>query len=82
MIPEDFHTPSILDDFPSANVPKETIPFTKEAVKKYLDDCIILSRKERDSGEEKARMYGYYVDAYQSVRTSLFGEILPVIEIE
>ncbi len=55
---------------------KQTVPFTKEAVKKYLDDCIIFSRKIYDSGGKEAAMCAYYIDAYQSIRTSLFGETL------
>ncbi len=57
---------------------KQTVPFTKEAVKKYLDDCIIFSRKIYDSGGKEAAMCAYYIDAYQSIRTSLFGETLPL----
>lgn len=52
-----------------------TVKFEKEEVKKYLDECITFWRKQRDEGEtEKAPCY---IDAYQSVRMSLFGETLP-----
>lgn len=52
------------------------VPFTQEAVRKYLDICIVSWREKRDSGGEDTKMAGYYVDAYQSVRVSLFGEVL------
>ena len=52
------------------------VPFTQEDVRKYLDTCIVFWRKKCDSGGEGAEMAGYYVDAYQSVRESLFGGVL------
>jgi len=56
----------------------ETIEFTEEAVKKYLDDAITYWRKLRDSGSPSSPHYiVYYIDAYQSVRVSLFGELKP-----
>lgn len=55
----------------------KTIPFEKDTVKEYLDKCIrhwrIQTRKDPDFA-------GYYVDAYQSMRESLFGERLPLEE--
>jgi len=48
-------------------------PFGQENVKNYLDTCINLWREERARGSGVAR---YYVDAYQSVRTMLFGDVL------
>lgn len=51
----------------------ETVEFAKEAIREYLDRCIRVARRKRDEGES---MYVYYVDAYQSIRTSLFGELL------
>lgn len=56
------------------------LEFTEEAIKKYLDDCITLWRAEvRGGGSIEGRtMAVYYVDAYQSVRSSIFGETLPV----
>ena len=50
---------------------KETIPFTEEDVKNYLDKTIESWRKKKD--DETAE---YYIDAFQSVRTSLFGDTL------
>ncbi len=55
----------------------ETIEFTEEKVKEYLDDCIHAWRRVRDNmGGEYSDMATYYVDAFQSVRVSLFGELL------
>jgi hypothetical protein len=47
----------------------------KDKVKEYLDSCIVFWRKKLD--EEKDSSAVYYVDAFQSMRTSLFGETLP-----
>ena len=49
----------------------QTVPLEREAVREYLDSCI---RYWRDYPSPHAR---YYIDAFQSVRTSLFGETLP-----
>ena len=46
---------------------------TPEAIKQYLDDCIKLWREKKENGDETAV---YYIDAFQSVRMSIFGEIL------
>lgn len=45
----------------------------------HLDACIRQCRKERDEAVNIANrhMAECYVDAYQSMRTSLFGELLP-----
>ena len=63
------------------------IPFVKEIVKDYLDACIRYWRKEllkttdrekwdgREEGVLRARCY---IDAFQSVRDTLFGELLPI----
>jgi len=57
-----------------------TVPFTEKSVKGYLDECIIFWRKERDTlpieNEPGIRMAEHYVDAFQSMRMSLFGELL------
>ncbi len=57
-----------------------TVPFTEKDVKAYLDECIVFWRKKRDnpSIEDRLRisMAEHYVDAFQSVRMSLFGELL------
>lgn len=57
----------------------DTVEFTEEAVKEYLDRNIRHWRSQRDSISE-AQMALYYIDAYQSVRISLFGETLPLHE--
>lgn len=49
------------------------VDFEKKEVIEYLDLCIRYWRKARDNGDEKAI---YYVDAFQSVRISLFGDFL------
>jgi hypothetical protein len=55
-----------------------TVPFTEEAVRDYLDGNIRAWRNWRRTPDDPRRgMAMYYVDAYQSVRASLFGEILP-----
>ena len=51
------------------------IPFDKDHLKDYLDRCIEYWRKQRD--EEKNPTAQYYIDAFQSVRTTIFGETLP-----
>lgn len=58
----------------------EGIGFTKREVKEYLDGCIRYWRNQRDNASERRDikvMATYYIDAFQSVRTSLFGELLP-----
>jgi len=55
-----------------------TIEFTEEAVKDYLDVCIRHWRGEqkRPTTRKKWEMTRHYIDAFQSVRISLFGELL------
>lgn len=50
-----------------------TVPFTEEDVKGYLDDCILSWREQRKKGNLFA---DNYIDAFQSVRSSLFGTVL------
>lgn len=60
--------------------PASTVPFTESDVKAYLDRGIRAWRIKRDdqkNGLEDRGIAVYYIDAYQSVRTSLFGETLP-----
>lgn len=54
-----------------------TVPFTEKDVKAYLDDCIVFWRKEKNTVDGDPVMAAYYIDAFQSVRVSLFGELLP-----
>lgn len=59
-----------------------TVVFTYEQVKAYLDGAIRNWRKKREKEPEKKEMASHYVDAFQSVRVSLFGELLPPEEKE
>ncbi len=52
----------------------DTIPLVPDKLKDYLDGCIRLWREKKNAGHFMAM---FYIDAYQSVRTSLFGETLP-----
>ena len=52
------------------------IPFEEEEIKAYLDKAICSWRKTRDSKTDE--MAVYYIDAFQSVRMTLFGELLPL----
>ncbi len=61
-----------------------TVPFTEEDVMAYLDVAINHWRQVRDDPDplKKDRLTEqvkaiHYIDAFQSVRTSLFGETLP-----
>lgn len=51
-----------------------------EDIKTYLDNCIRAWRSKRDN--EHCYFAKYYIDAYQSVRYSIFGECLPADEKE
>ena len=54
-----------------------TIPFTKQKVIEYLDKNIEYWRNKMSntSNEEDILIAQCYVDAYQSVRASLFGQL-------
>ncbi len=52
----------------------DLIPFTKADIRAYLDRCIQHWRIKRDEGDNLAPCY---IDAFQSVRSTIFGEILP-----
>ena len=57
---------------------KGVVPFTEISVKEYLDRCIVYWREKRDSSNsinDKETSINY-IDAFQSVRCSLFGEQL------
>lgn len=45
-----------------------------DEIKNYLDSCIVYWRKKRD--EESCEFAKYYIDAFQSVRNSIFDELL------
>ena len=56
----------------------DTVQFTVTEIKRYLDECIQYWRSEQALGREHAQ---YYIDAYQSVGRSLFGELSPIGKI-
>jgi len=51
-----------------------TLPFEEDAVRQYLDERIRHWRKQ------SPEFAFYYIDAYQSIRETLFGEQLPMEE--
>ncbi len=55
-----------------------TVPFNEADVKNYLDRNIKYWRKEREQTVTEVNDYvaACYIDAYQSMRYSLFGELL------
>jgi hypothetical protein len=53
-----------------------TIEFTEAAVKDYLDSTISFWRGKINTDFKAI----YYVDAFQSVRASLFGKILGEVD--
>jgi len=54
------------------------VPFTPANVRAYLDATIRYWRLwVGDATDQRGEIAAYYVDAYQSVRISLFGETLP-----
>jgi hypothetical protein len=65
----------------------QTVPFTEQDVKAYLVACVLKWRARRDHPEDpKAApevlsqdnlMAICYIDAFQSVHTSLFGTLVP-----
>jgi len=57
----------------------DKVEFTEEAIKEYLDSCIKSWRDKRDDvkfPEVTREMAKHYIDAFQSVRISIFGELL------
>lgn len=56
----------------------EVIPFKRNAVRAYLDTSIQHWRSVRDGNAEPPIriMATHYIDAFQSVRCSLFGSVL------
>ena len=55
------------------------IPFQKKEVQDYLDRCIKYWRNQKEQSEDDTIfdvVSSCYIDAYQSVRISLFGETL------
>ncbi len=68
----------------------DTIAFNKESIQEYLDNAIrrwrirkadaIKMRGDEANPEGETLIAMCYVDAFQSVRTSLFGELLEIEE--
>ncbi len=56
-----------------------TVPFDQASVLAHLDSAIKDWRVKRDGTDnsDAKTLATHYVDAYQSVRISLFGELLP-----
>ena len=55
------------------------IELTEEAIQNYLDNAIRTWRDKRDNLDpldDAYEMVLHYIDAFQSVRTSLLGETL------
>ncbi len=71
----DHHTLD-LEPVPAA---KGALPFNETTVLAYLDSSIKgwREKKEGTDNADAKVLAGHYIDAYQSVRTSLFGEVLP-----
>ena len=59
-----------------------TVPFTESAVQEYLDHAIHEWRKVRDTvgAGGNTDLAAAYIDAFQSVRSSLFGSLCPLRE--
>jgi len=56
---------------------EEHLVFEENNIMLYIDDYIHRMRKKKAQGDETAK---YYIDALQSVRTSIFGSTLPATE--
>jgi len=50
----------------------DKIEFTEEAIEKYLSNCIEYWRMRGYAGSDECSEY--YIDAYQSVYSSIFGK--------
>lgn len=58
------------------------VPFVEDEVKEYLDNAIRSWREIlNDRGHPNNEIAVFYCDAFQSVRVSLFGELLPQEEV-
>ena len=59
----------------NGTVTPPAVDFTEDAVKEYLDECITHWR-----GCAPTEMRQFSIDAFQNVRVSIFGELLPAEE--
>jgi len=50
---------------------EQILMWEEDVVKEYIDDCIREHRLAKDPRSQ------YYLDAYQAMRMTLFGEYLP-----
>lgn len=52
---------------------------TREDIKKYIDECIFYWRDKRNTANDGVSIWTAicYVDAFQSIRNSIFDEMLP-----
>lgn len=66
--------------------PQPLISMTPQEIREYLDEGIMSWRSQRDQAANPGHESGdavlhamarYYIDAFQSVRSTLFGETLP-----
>lgn len=65
-------------DWPVEKHKRGTIPFTENQVIVYLDRCILHWREELNkvNNRDRVLMVTHYLDAFQSMRMTLFGETL------
>lgn len=62
--------------FKDGRIVTKTVPFNKNDIKSYLDRCIDKWREVRDSETDSRQLLAvHYIDAFQSVRISIFGEL-------
>lgn len=54
-----------------------TIELTEDALKEYIDKNIMFWREKSMSCGYNSKIAVYYIDAFQSIRISLLGKLLP-----
>ena len=65
----------LISKMPQLEIPQPETPQLLEGIKNYLDNSIHHWRNQERNQSTIAR---YYIDAYQSVRMSIFGELFPL----
>lgn len=65
--------PPALETHKSINLSR--VPFEELQVKAYIDRSIRFWRGKKAAGDSFA---DYYIDAFQSIRRNIFGELLPL----